>query len=908
MLNHLITRIREAGIDIQLMTPEQEARLSSLKNLSGQNIDYQLLSTDNWFYSNAEKAVRNISQDKATPAQWLAMLTKAGGIKSGEDRWLGLSDWLRSSQVRTLTRDDLLRYIDANRITLHEDYYGELETLPEFEKLNKEFRELIESSDELWKAADREYQSFVEEMEVKYGEDWLYEMREDERDMQQNLLDARDNYDAGVYDQHERAYEEMVNRHGSRFENSFGWDGDSLTVGDDETASRFLGVGIIDETRLDHTTQGLTQYHELAFWTENTESWNANDLIHFGEVGQGKCIGWCRFGVTYHRQQLTEEEWLQRVAAKPGADAWTKMDGSNFVGGNDVYYPPGKDRYSSEYIAATRDGSSFIYHSRLNRSGVSCASLSEAVDMYNRDNTSRYEFQNVLVIDEIQSRRHQQGRDKGYAMTAAEKEAVTADYIRTLKQKTDFENHLRTKYNSEMFGMYINDEEMQKLGEFSKEITRLNGLSIKDGDKVPRAPFEKNWHELCMKRMLRYAAEHGFQKVAWTKGEQQLKRYDVGKVLHSVTRDKDWDQDRYILIHYKPNSETGFYVKPDGKIYDSILGWDGKHINAVFGKELADKVMNLEVGEKLDAKDMSVGNAGLRTFYDNLLPQFVSSYVRRWGAQLGEISFPQLDEANDMDGGRLVMHCVDVTPEMSRSVMQGQPMFMHGRQGQMLGCTVGDTIYLTPKGLNTDTLVHEYTHVWVKAMQHRNPEGWQSVKDLLRDTPLWDEVVNDPLYRQLGGDGDRIASEALARISGRANAARLDRFSRDGEMSSSILEKLQQALQTFWSWVARNLFDIKQFHSVSEVTDRILHDLLNATRLTDVRVYSGRDGNTYIRCKIDGQQQLAKPVKAQEIEDMSLLQQDADALKRFAHSMAVNHFSAELKQDNVLGQSESIRL
>ena len=159
MLNHLITRIREAGIDIQLMTPEQEARLSSLKNLSGQNIDYQLLSTDNWFYSNAEKAVRNISQDKATPAQWLAMLTKAGGIKSGEDRWLGLSDWLRSSQVRTLTRDDLLRYIDANRITLHEDYYGELETLPEFEKLNKEFRELIESSDELWKAADREYQS-----------------------------------------------------------------------------------------------------------------------------------------------------------------------------------------------------------------------------------------------------------------------------------------------------------------------------------------------------------------------------------------------------------------------------------------------------------------------------------------------------------------------------------------------------------------------------------------------------------------------------------------------------------------------------------------------------------------------------------------------------------------------------
>ena len=32
--------------------------------------------------------------------------------------------------------------------------------------------------------------------------------------------------------------------------------------------------------------------------------------------------------------------------------------------------------------------------------------------------------------------------------------------------------------------------------------------------RIPGAPFEKNWHELCMKRMLRYAAENGFDKIA----------------------------------------------------------------------------------------------------------------------------------------------------------------------------------------------------------------------------------------------------------------------------------------------------------------------------------------------------------------------------------------------------------
>ena len=42
---------------------------------------------------------------------------------------------------------------------------------------------------------------------------------------------------------------------------------------------------------------------------------------------------------------------------------------------------------------------------------------------------------------------------------------------------------------------------------------------------VPAAPFEKNWHELAFKRVLRYAAENGYDFVAWTTGAQQAERY-----------------------------------------------------------------------------------------------------------------------------------------------------------------------------------------------------------------------------------------------------------------------------------------------------------------------------------------------------------------------------------------------
>ena len=38
------------------------------------------------FYSNAERAVEGIKQNKATAEQWLAMIKKSGGLKAGEDK------------------------------------------------------------------------------------------------------------------------------------------------------------------------------------------------------------------------------------------------------------------------------------------------------------------------------------------------------------------------------------------------------------------------------------------------------------------------------------------------------------------------------------------------------------------------------------------------------------------------------------------------------------------------------------------------------------------------------------------------------------------------------------------------------------------------------------------------------
>lgn len=68
------------------------------------------------FYSNAMRAVENIKQERATPEQWLKMIEKNGGLKAGEDKWLGLSEWLKGQDKKSLTKQEVLEYIAQNKI------------------------------------------------------------------------------------------------------------------------------------------------------------------------------------------------------------------------------------------------------------------------------------------------------------------------------------------------------------------------------------------------------------------------------------------------------------------------------------------------------------------------------------------------------------------------------------------------------------------------------------------------------------------------------------------------------------------------------------------------------------------------------------------------------------------------
>ena len=96
------------------------------------------------------------------------------------------------------------------------------------------------------------------------------------------------------------------------------------------------------------------------------------------------------------------------------------------------------------------------------------------------------------------------------------------------------------------------------------------------------------------------------------------------------------------------------------------------------------------------------------------------------------------------------------------------------RDGTVYGFAVGDVIYLTPEGVNPDTPIHEYAHLWTRVLEKESPRAWEEVVEGLRESREWNAVCNDPAYSNIMSNDSAIASEVLARLSGRMGADLLE--------------------------------------------------------------------------------------------------------------------------------------
>ena len=302
----------------------------------------------------------------------------------------------------------------------------------------------------------------------------------------------------------------------------------------------------------------------------------------------------------------------------------------------------------------------------------------------------------ILHVAEIQSDWHQKGRREGY-----DNEAAFQDLIK--------------RRDAEQGDTPLRDELQRQIDEMGRT-----------GNKgVPDAPFKTSWPELAMKRVLRYAAENGYDRVSWDTGQTNADRYDLSKEVRSIivtprTDASTGERTRSVAIDLRnDNSNTGYMelgVDKNG-IIDNVSrhGPDvkGKSLADVVGKEIAEKIMAND-RQTIEGEGLKVGGEGMRAFYDKQLPTIAGKIGKRFVAKVEDTAvnktevqetdygveklddgkwhvtgadyesppFASYAEAQKMlrdfmkEGASTEQaHSIEITPAMRESVMQGQPLF-----------------------------------------------------------------------------------------------------------------------------------------------------------------------------------------------------------------------------------------
>ena len=203
----------------------------------------------------------------------------------------------------------------------------------------------------------------------------------------------------------------------------------------------------------------------------------------------------------------------------------------------------------------------------------------------------------MLFVEEIQSDYHNEGHKDGYQEEEKLKE------LQELEAKANEAFLALEDYSTELTGLAGEYEAVAKTQK-GRELLRakirtekaLKQAQVQLDTKVPDAPFKDTYHEFVLKRLLRMAAEQGYDSIGWTPADIQSERWsdefaegyrieydqDIPKFLRKYG--KQWGATvSHTALNNKSNRST--YIGNDGKQYKSIREWYDSVMDSYFGKD-----------------------------------------------------------------------------------------------------------------------------------------------------------------------------------------------------------------------------------------------------------------------------------------------------------------------------------
>jgi hypothetical protein len=221
----------------------------------------------------------------------------------------------------------------------------------------------------------------------------------------------------------------------------------------------------------------------------------------------------------------------------------------------------------------------------------------------------------VLFIEEIQSDWGQEGKKKGFGSPETAKLSI---------KKVGSQWHVLDSTGAFVTASNTERGALEKLEHYQGSV---------QAPRVPNAPFvgkTEAWVSLALKRMIRYAVDNGFDRVAMVNGEQSAERYDLSKQIDRLNYVKESDG-RYSIDAEK-----------DGRTVVVKNDITADELTNLIGKDMTQKIVNGEGAPQrkkdatpgsrsLSGLDLKVGGEGMKAFYDKIVPQVANDALKRLG-------------------------------------------------------------------------------------------------------------------------------------------------------------------------------------------------------------------------------------------------------------------------------------
>jgi len=321
----------------------------------------------------------------------------------------------------------------------------------------------------------------------------------------------------------------------------------------------------------------------------------------------------------------------------------------------------------------------------------------------------------ILHVEEIQSDWAQEGRERGFH---------SPQYFKIHKELDSVRNRIDEIDD-------FNSEESRQLRQRRDSLK----IQIAEEGSTPLAPYvdkTDKWVDFALKRVLSEAAQGGYDGIAITPGSEQSKRYKLSRPVS--------------IIQYFPTTQTLKTIDEDGAVDLERRNIKPEEISKHIGKQMANSLLSEENAipnkysegillHELRGEGMSIGGEGMRSFYDNIVPNQLNKMVQKMDKS-AKVRMSHMPVSNQHDR----LHYLPVTDAMREKIQRGLPTFAEGG--------------VVPRYLEK---VHKNPSAATIKNIAKNSyyEGARMAID--HDGNLWVASADEFLHRDLGGGSDNHA-------------------------------------------------------------------------------------------------------------------------------------------------------